>query len=192
MRSALEFLDVCEDEGFRDIVFSMKSSNPGVAIQAYRLLAKRLAEREPEATGLSASRRRDRSRRRRRRPHQERDRDRRASPRWTWATRFACRSPKIPSTKVPVRASLGGASRRAFRRRRERFPRTALAPAFVTDAVEYERRASDTVHCGLDGALGGDQPVRVEIDCGAPPEKDPYPRSRACRGPRRALPRPGL
>ncbi len=45
--SALEFLDVCEDERFFDIVFSMKSSNAQVAIQAYRLLAARLEERAP-------------------------------------------------------------------------------------------------------------------------------------------------
>jgi (E)-4-hydroxy-3-methylbut-2-enyl-diphosphate synthase len=47
VESALEFLDVCEDEGFHDIVFSMKASNPLVAIQSYRLLAARLAERAP-------------------------------------------------------------------------------------------------------------------------------------------------
>jgi (E)-4-hydroxy-3-methylbut-2-enyl-diphosphate synthase len=45
VESALEFLDVCEDEGFRDVVFSMKASNAQVAIQAYRLLAARLARR---------------------------------------------------------------------------------------------------------------------------------------------------
>jgi len=47
VESALEFVDVCESEGFRDIVFSMKSSNTQVAVQAYRLLAQRLAERAP-------------------------------------------------------------------------------------------------------------------------------------------------
>lgn len=47
VESALEFLDVCEDEGYRRVIFSMKSSNPRVAIHAYRLLAKRLAERAP-------------------------------------------------------------------------------------------------------------------------------------------------
>jgi (E)-4-hydroxy-3-methylbut-2-enyl-diphosphate synthase len=52
VESALEFLDVCEDEGFRDVVFSMKASNAQVAIQAYRLLAARLLEREgPDAAG---------------------------------------------------------------------------------------------------------------------------------------------
>ncbi len=45
VESALEFLDVCEDEGFHDVVFSMKASNTQVAIQAYRMLAARLAER---------------------------------------------------------------------------------------------------------------------------------------------------
>jgi len=47
VESALEFLDVCEDEGFRDVVFSMKASNPQIAIQAYRLLAARLEARAP-------------------------------------------------------------------------------------------------------------------------------------------------
>jgi (E)-4-hydroxy-3-methylbut-2-enyl-diphosphate synthase len=44
VESALEFVRVCEAEGLRDVVFSMKSSNPKVMIQAYRLLAKHLAE----------------------------------------------------------------------------------------------------------------------------------------------------
>jgi (E)-4-hydroxy-3-methylbut-2-enyl-diphosphate synthase len=47
VESALEFVDVCEGEGFLDIVFSMKSSNTQIAVQAYRLLATRLAERSP-------------------------------------------------------------------------------------------------------------------------------------------------
>ena len=42
VESALEYLRVCEEEDFDQIVFSMKSSNPRVAIQAYRLLAHRL------------------------------------------------------------------------------------------------------------------------------------------------------
>jgi (E)-4-hydroxy-3-methylbut-2-enyl-diphosphate synthase len=49
VESALEFLDVCEDERFFDVVFSMKASNPQVAIQAYRLLALQLEERAPGA-----------------------------------------------------------------------------------------------------------------------------------------------
>ncbi|HEX2486440.1 MAG TPA: (E)-4-hydroxy-3-methylbut-2-enyl-diphosphate synthase, partial [Myxococcota bacterium] len=51
VESALEFLDVCEEEGYRDVVFSMKASNAQVAIQAYRLLAARLEERRPGEGG---------------------------------------------------------------------------------------------------------------------------------------------
>ena len=51
VESALEFLDVCEDEGFFDVVFSMKASNAQVAIQAYRLLAARLEDRAPGLPG---------------------------------------------------------------------------------------------------------------------------------------------
>ncbi len=42
VESALEYLKVCEAENFEQIVFSMKSSNPRVVVEAYRLLAARL------------------------------------------------------------------------------------------------------------------------------------------------------
>jgi (E)-4-hydroxy-3-methylbut-2-enyl-diphosphate synthase len=44
VESALEFVCICETYGFRDIVLSMKASNPQVMIQAYRLLAARMDE----------------------------------------------------------------------------------------------------------------------------------------------------
>jgi (E)-4-hydroxy-3-methylbut-2-enyl-diphosphate synthase len=44
VESALEFVRICEAYGFRDIVLSMKASNPQVMIQAYRLLAARMDE----------------------------------------------------------------------------------------------------------------------------------------------------
>ena len=44
VESALEFLRICEDEGFYNIVLSMKSSNPQVMVQAYRLLVQKLDE----------------------------------------------------------------------------------------------------------------------------------------------------
>lgn len=44
VESALEFLRICEDEKYNDIVISMKSSNPQVMVQAYRLLVQRLDE----------------------------------------------------------------------------------------------------------------------------------------------------
>lgn len=42
VESALEFLAICEDEGYREVIFSMKASNPKVMVQAYRLLVARL------------------------------------------------------------------------------------------------------------------------------------------------------
>ncbi len=44
VESALEFARICRKHGFHNFVFSMKSSNPKVMIECYRLLAARLAE----------------------------------------------------------------------------------------------------------------------------------------------------
>jgi (E)-4-hydroxy-3-methylbut-2-enyl-diphosphate synthase len=44
VESALEFLRICEDENYYNIVLSMKSSNPKVMIQAYRLLIQKMEE----------------------------------------------------------------------------------------------------------------------------------------------------
>ena len=43
VESALEFVRVAEAESYYDIIFSMKASNPKVMVEAYRLLAARLA-----------------------------------------------------------------------------------------------------------------------------------------------------
>lgn len=45
VQSALEFLNICEQQNFDQIVFSMKSSNTLVMVAAYRLLVHRLLER---------------------------------------------------------------------------------------------------------------------------------------------------
>lgn len=44
VESALEFLRICEEENYHDIVISMKSSNTQVMVQAYRLLVQKLNE----------------------------------------------------------------------------------------------------------------------------------------------------
>jgi (E)-4-hydroxy-3-methylbut-2-enyl-diphosphate synthase len=43
VESALEFVRICERHDYRDIILSMKASNPKVMIAAYRLLAARMA-----------------------------------------------------------------------------------------------------------------------------------------------------
>src|ERR1039457_2115843 len=44
VESALEFVRICEDLGYYDIVLSMKSSNPQVMVHAYRLLVHKMME----------------------------------------------------------------------------------------------------------------------------------------------------
>jgi len=44
VESALEFVRICEDLKYYDIVLSMKSSNPQVMVQAYRLLIQKMEE----------------------------------------------------------------------------------------------------------------------------------------------------
>jgi len=48
VESALEFLRICVDENYHNIVLSMKSSNPQVMVQAYRLLINKM-----EAEGMN-------------------------------------------------------------------------------------------------------------------------------------------
>ncbi len=48
VESALEFARIARGLGYHEFVFSMKSSNPKVMIEAYRLLAARLGEEEGE------------------------------------------------------------------------------------------------------------------------------------------------
>jgi (E)-4-hydroxy-3-methylbut-2-enyl-diphosphate synthase len=44
VESALEFVRICEAHRYPDLVLSMKSSNPQITLQTYRLLAVRMAE----------------------------------------------------------------------------------------------------------------------------------------------------
>lgn len=48
VESALEFARIARQEDFHNFLFSMKSSNPKVAIECYRLLAARLSELGPD------------------------------------------------------------------------------------------------------------------------------------------------
>ncbi|MBX3733877.1 MAG: (E)-4-hydroxy-3-methylbut-2-enyl-diphosphate synthase [Verrucomicrobiae bacterium] len=48
VESAMEFARICRSHGFHNFVFSMKSSNPKVMIECYRLLAARLEAEGPD------------------------------------------------------------------------------------------------------------------------------------------------
>ncbi len=46
VESALEFIRIAESHGYREIILSMKSSNPKVMIEAYRLLVERMGAQD--------------------------------------------------------------------------------------------------------------------------------------------------
>ena len=46
VESAMEFIRICENHNFYDIVLSMKSSNPIVMVQAYRLLVNKMIQED--------------------------------------------------------------------------------------------------------------------------------------------------
>ncbi len=167
VESALEFLDVCESESFYDVVFSMKASNPQVAIQAYRLLAARLAQRASAgAAGFEAP----------------------SYPFHVGVTEagdgedgrvksaigigalledglgdtIRVSLTEDPVKEIPVARSLAARydarAERAFRA-----PRDPGTP-FTLDPYTHERRATREVH-----GLGGSAPVRVATSLGPAP-----------------------
>jgi (E)-4-hydroxy-3-methylbut-2-enyl-diphosphate synthase len=177
VESALEFLDVCEDEGYRDVVFSMKASNPQVAIQAYRLLAARLAERSladagPESgdypfhVGVTEA------------GDGEDGRVKSAIGIGALLEDGIGDTIRVsltedPVKEVPVAAALARRAEALWTR-----PAEAADPGapFVEDPYAHRRRATRSVG-SREPALGGAQPVRVELDLGARPVE---PAAAAC------------
>ena len=86
VESALEFATIARELDYHAFVFSMKSSNPKVMINAYRMLVARLYERRP-GLELPHPSRRHGSRRRRGCSHQKRHRHRFAAGRRHWRHR---------------------------------------------------------------------------------------------------------
>jgi (E)-4-hydroxy-3-methylbut-2-enyl-diphosphate synthase len=170
VESALEFLDVCESEGFGDVVFSMKASNPQVAIQAYRLLAGRLAERGgryPFHVGVTEA------------GDGEDGRIKSAIGIGALLEDGIGDTIRVsltedPVAEVPVAAAL---ARRAEARWAADAAR-ATAPAepgapYTFDPFDHARRVTRAAALGRAGeaalAFGAGEPVRVELDLGAAP-----------------------
>jgi len=165
VESALEFLDACEAESFFDVVFSMKSSNTQVAIQAYRLLAARLDERAagapsyPLHVGITEA------------GDGEDGRIKSAIGIGALLAdgigdtiRVSLTEP--PEEEVPVAAALATVCSQFWGRAAEPVDPGAL---FVPDPYAHERRATRAM--GPSGTeIGGEHPVRVELDLGPVPE----------------------
>lgn len=166
VESALEFLDVCEDEGYRDVVFSMKASNARVAIQAYRLLAARLGLRSPGEPGypfhVGVTEAGD----------AEDGRIKSAIGIGALLEDGIGDTIRVslteePVKEIPVAAAL---ARRAEARWADpgEPPRPAPASAFCASPYDHSRRPSERLSFGA--GVGADEPVRVELDLGGVPD----------------------
>ncbi|MBI3297445.1 MAG: (E)-4-hydroxy-3-methylbut-2-enyl-diphosphate synthase [Elusimicrobia bacterium] len=150
VESALEFVRVCEKNGYHDIVLSMKASNPKVMVAAYRLLAARMAELGmdyPFHLGVTEA------------GDGEDGRIKSAIGIGGLLEDGIGDTVRVsltedPEFEIPVCKDLT--------RRFEAEPpaRPALSLPYVKDAFSYERRAVDSVRVGP-FRLGGEHPVRV-------------------------------
>jgi (E)-4-hydroxy-3-methylbut-2-enyl-diphosphate synthase len=165
VESALEFLAVCEDEGFREVVFSMKASNAQVAIQAYRLLAARLEERAPGLPGypfhVGVTEAGD----------GEDGRIKSAIGIGALLEDGIGDTIRVSLTEDPVKEiPVARALAERYDRRWSEPAGTRTIPdpgaAFVADPYSHARRATRAIAIAELG-IGGDLPVRVELEVGA-------------------------
>jgi (E)-4-hydroxy-3-methylbut-2-enyl-diphosphate synthase len=163
VESALEFLDVCEDEGYRDVIFSMKASNTQVAIQAYRLLAARLAEREhagyPFHLGVTEA------------GDAEDGRIKSAIGIGALLEDGLGDTIRVSLTEDPVQEI--PVARRIAAHCEARWGRPVQTPPdpgapCVDDPFAHRRRVTRSIG-RADGAIGGDHPIRVELHLGVVP-----------------------
>jgi len=161
VESALEFLDVCEDEGYREVIFSMKASNTHVAIHAYRLLAARLAERSagepsyPFHLGVTEA------------GDSEDGRIKSAMGIGTLLEEGLGDTIRVSLTEDPVREV--PVARRIADRAQRRWAedadvvQTPVAESPIANPFEHDRRKTRAVNVG-GLRLGGEEPIRVELD----------------------------
>lgn len=158
VESAIEFLEVCEDESFYDVVFSMKASNPLIAIHAYRALAGRLAERAPDAArypfhvGVTEA------------GDGVDGRVKSAIGIGALLEDGLGETVRVSLTEDPLREIPVARSLADFYDEKRR---PEALPDYVDDRLRYQRRATDA-HASL-VPVGGDAPVRVELSCGPLP-----------------------
>jgi len=166
VESALEFLAVCEEEGLHDVVFSMKASNAQVAIQAYRLLSARLAEPAPDLpsypfhVGVTEA------------GDGEDGRIKSAIGIGALLEDGIGDTIRVSLTEDPVKEiPVARALAERYDRRWSAAQGGRVVPdlgaPFVADPYSHARRATRTIAMG-EAAIGGNEPVRVELEVGAP------------------------
>src|SRR5262249_29216931 len=149
------------------VVFSMKASNAQVAIQAYRLLAARLAERAPGMPGypfhLGVTEAGD----------GEDGRVKSAIGIGALLEDGIGDTLRVsltedPVKEVPVARALAARYEARFAKPESDVPSLVLGAPFTPDPFAHARRAVREVAVG-GVALGAAQPVRVELDLGPAP-----------------------
>jgi (E)-4-hydroxy-3-methylbut-2-enyl-diphosphate synthase len=165
VESALEFVAVCEAESFFDVVFSMKSSNPQVAIHAYRLLAEHLAVRSgtlsyPFHLGVTEA------------GDGEDGRIKSAIGIGALLEDGIGDTIRVSLTEDPVREL--PVARALARRYDQRWagevdPLPDPGAAYTSDPMTYSRRVSQEVALRHE-RLGGEAPVLAELELGPPPD----------------------
>lgn len=171
VESAIEFLAVCEDEGYLDVVFSMKASNPQVAIHAYRLLAARLAQRAATGAGrgdypfhVGVTEAGD----------GEDGRIKSAIGIGSLLEDGLGDTIRVSLTEdsvkeIPVARALADLAQARWQADPVDLDAGAAPRApFVDDPFAHARRASEPLELGA-FTVGGDAPVRAELDLGPPP-----------------------
>ncbi len=164
--SAMEFVEIAESEGYRDLIISMKSSNPKVMVAAYRLLCARLdahGRAYPLHLGVTEA------------GDGEDGRVKSASGIGALledgigdTIRVSLTEP--PECEIPVARAL-------VARYAAREPRAAPAhaPAEAVDPTRYSRRVGAIVRIGDDVPIGGGLLPRVLVPVHAkpPPPREP-------------------
>jgi len=162
VESAMEFVRLAEDEGFRDLVISMKSSNPKIMVQAYRLLTAILDRHGcayPLHLGVTEA------------GDGEDGRVKSAAGIGALledgigdTIRVSLTEP--PEAEIPVAQAL--AQRYDTRRA---FAAPAHSPRELVDPFTYQRRIAEITRIGTDVAVGGGLLPRVLV----PPQAAPPP-----------------
>lgn len=159
VESAMEFVRIAESEGLRDLVISMKSSNPKVMVEAYRLLVAHLnahGEAYPLHLGVTEA------------GDGEDGRIKSAAGIGALledglgdTIRVSLTEP--PEFELPVARAL--AARYAGWRT---IPAPQTPPADATDPYTFKRRAAEITRIGADIPVGGTLIPRVLAPAGAP------------------------
>jgi (E)-4-hydroxy-3-methylbut-2-enyl-diphosphate synthase len=164
VESALEFVRICEAHDYRELILSMKASNPVVVLQAYRLLCQRMAEAGmdyPVHLGVTEA------------GDGEDGRIKSAIGIGALLDEGIGDTVRVSLTEDPVREiPVAHALVEEYNRRREAeagSPAAWLTPVFESrDPFSYERRPSHEVRVGPH-VVGGTNPAIVEVPLPAPP-----------------------